>query len=1341
MKLPIPFTIHDLRFTFRKKSDGAVSPSTAGAHGVTCPAASNRQSSIVNRQSSKGVALVITLILLSVTLIMAIAFLSVAQRERNAVNTAADTTTARLAADTALAAAQAQIAANALSGGPGAYNYGLLVSTNYLTPGGIVPGTASIGTLSYYDPSGNLLTGDFLSQVVSNLYYLPRAPVFVNNPNNGQNDFRYYLDLNRNGQFDTNGQVAEFDSTGTPTGNTVFEVGDPEWVGILEHPDQPHGPNNKFIARYAFIAQPAGNTLDLNAIHNQTQSASTANQFTPTADGYFRNEGVGSWELNLAAFLTDLNTNLWDPLVNYYIYQQPSIANMGAAFEDAQSLLAWRYANYYPSLTFAPLNVQAVAVSGQIDAYTIGNLMTSTLLPVALVPAALNWAGSDNPNRFFSLVSDAYDLSKTTVGVSPANVASGNYFTGRLLTAGNSPATYDRYTFYRLLNEMGTDSAPDDNRMNLNYDNLDAIGNVIPGAETNAISWTPIRFFTFAADRLLKHYTTNWITANFPFYTNTFGVTTVHPFGVTNIPVYINGQFVYTPAVNRLLQLTANLYDATTNSPYPSVFRPMFSVVKTNGFQNIYIDGYREVSALPTFTVGTAPLDLPLDISGTGLATDAAVDDPNGNLYGVPWIVGAKKGLPSFNEAYSRNSLQVTRKLEVTRNNPYIPGADATNEMFIMSITNQMGFGFWNSYNNNYPRPVTVFLNDILLMTLTNGANTWVAYTNIGFNVTQAAWPGSAWTFSGQTAPEFQSPTNSAAFITATYDIPVLPESQYSFFQTKFIPSAFAQWEPNLPGPPVFPQFGLTTTNWLQAYIIDGSHIIDYVQLRGPVSTTNLNAELQDPNDGINALHYYQWSTNAFGFNNPNNTPTYGVVNQISVSRKGISTVAGKWSNPGGMPAGVPQIPAAEAAYFNGFFTPTWTFGGKTYVNTNGALWPVQAPFTPTRTIWQFTLWQANDPLVHYLASDLNTYTRDTVPGYSDDLITKKLPTITLNSLADHYQPWGRNTAMAYLNGVDSNPFNLADRDPLLWGSDFWDFPAGKYPTVGWLGRVHRGTPWQTVYLKATDTLQDVVSGYQGLPQFVGTNTWAQWTGDTQFAYNPQTGLYENFDAVNSAPVQDGDLFDLFSTSLNGNATRGTLSVNQPGLAAWSAVFSGLVALTNITANPASYNAPVYTNLIISPAGPAGNNSALGQIVNGPNGINATRAYFTNADGVGGAFEHVGDILRVPALAEQSPFLHTDTANQNYDLNDEVYEWLPQQTLGLLRAGSSPRYVAYCYGQTLRPAVGGEVLNGPAFGLYTNYQITAETAARVIFRLVPHVTPTGTNYQSVIESFTPLPPN
>ena len=38
------------------------------------------------------------------------------------------------------------------------------------------------------------------------------------------------------------------------------------------------------------------------------------------------------------------------------------------------------------------------------------------------------------------------------------------------------------------------------------------------------------------------------------------------PFGISHIPVLVNNQFVYTPAVQRVLQLAANIYDATTNN-------------------------------------------------------------------------------------------------------------------------------------------------------------------------------------------------------------------------------------------------------------------------------------------------------------------------------------------------------------------------------------------------------------------------------------------------------------------------------------------------------------------------------------------------------------------------------------------------------------------------------------------------------------------------------------------------------------------------------------------------------------------------------------------------------
>jgi hypothetical protein len=392
----------------------------------------------------------------------------------------------------------------------------------------------------------------------------------------------------------------------------------------------------------------------------------------------------------------------------------------------------------------------------------------------------------------------------------------------------------------------------------------------------------------------------------------------------------------------------------------------------------------------------------------------------------------------------------------------------------------------------------------------------------------------------------------------------------------------------------------------------------------------------------------------------------------------------------------------------------------------------MQTPYTPVVNVIQHTTWEVNDPLVHYLASDLAPHT-DTISKQSMD-----------DTPPTRYKPWGYGYS-------DDLGDSLAFKDPLVRQPDNWDFPAGKLPTAGWLGRVHRGTPWQTVYLKATNVLDMAIRTLSGSVVTTGDDIWANWTGDSQY-----------FDATNSAPVNDHLLFDLFTTAFNDNATRGQLSVNVApnSLAAWSAVFSGVVALSNNLPNSGGgdiynsaafpphfqngYPPPGYTNLTADPAGPAGMNSALGQIVAG---IDQTRAVFTNADGLVGAFEHQGDILATPQLTEQSPFLNwNDGAQQGNGISDEMYEWLPQQMMSLVRVGS-PRYVIYSYGQALKPAPNGTYLGSDHFGMVTNYQVMSEMATRAVVRLetVRTNAPDGSVIVSppraVIESFNILPPD
>ncbi len=122
-------------------------------------------------------------------------------------------------------------------------------------------------------------------------------------------------------------------------------------------------------------------------------------------------------------------------------------------------------------------------------------------------------------------------------------------FTNRLLSASNGVSAYDRGTLYRMLAQMGMDSAPESGKMNLNYDNLDPGSNGVLVAvggttsATNFVPWTPLNFFVNAADRLLKAYSAEWFAASPTNYLATYfsylpqNYVAVNGYGLTNNPV------------------------------------------------------------------------------------------------------------------------------------------------------------------------------------------------------------------------------------------------------------------------------------------------------------------------------------------------------------------------------------------------------------------------------------------------------------------------------------------------------------------------------------------------------------------------------------------------------------------------------------------------------------------------------------------------------------------------------------------------------------------------------------------------------------------------------------
>ena len=746
----------------------------------------------------------------------------------------------------------------------------------------------------------------------------------------------------------------------------------------------------------------------------------------------------------------------------------------------------------------------------------------------------------------------------------------------------------------------------------------------------------PTGFFTTLADKMLR---------------STFS------FGVTNIPVYTNGIFVYTPSVQRLLQLSANIYDATTNrsavfgKDFPSVFRPLFTATASG---DLFITGYTNIASVTN--ASDIALSTPFDA-----ATVAAAGGTNVpvNVYGVPWIIGVKKGFPSFNQFSMLSAVQVTRKLQVTK--PSLTatiGQFQTNQMYVFNISNLLGCSLWNAYTSAYSGNLSITFRDKLTIWLTSDDLGFTPYgfTNFPVNVTVAVtnWPGTLWL--ADPPLSILANNNNSLIIPFNTTNEFLPNAIYRYAGFNGLASSFwdvsdlnYQTSFNTTGnsvlglTPPLPNFGLLATNRLQVMILDCdtnnvTHVIDYVQFAGPDISLDLNANLADPNSSAFGTPAYFWSTNGY----QGGTTPWGVVNQINVSLGKSALPSGEtWNSPQNLPLGLPSTVSAEQDFFSGFFdtAPThpgvFTFNGKLYTNTFLAM---QVPYTPSRIITNFVSWQANDPLVHYLASDLE-YDHGSSAGHigTIDIVNFTLSLPFANLIT--FSPWGQNN---YPFHAATNYWNATwltwIKDPLVWNSDNWNFPAGLDWSLSAIGRVHRGTPWQTVYLKATDIL---ATGNTGL------STWAQWTGNSDFN-----------DAKLTAPINDWQLVGLLLPLLNTNDPTQLMSVNDPNPADWANALNGLTVLTN--------SGPDYDAYITTP--PLDAISMVGSSPQASFIASAIASVRTNQPSQ--RFQSLGGILQTVALNEQSPWLNCDAAQQQYGITDEAYEAIPAQLLPLLRPDS-----------------------------------------------------------------------
>ena len=726
---------------------------------------------------------------------------------------------------------------------------------------------------------------------------------------------------------------------------------------------------------------------------------------------------------------------------------------------------------------------------------------------------------------------------------------------------------------------------------------------VTPGAAQSLSGEDPLGFFTNVTARLLS----SELNLN-----------------LRQIEIYPTNQ--YTPAVQRLLQVTANIYDATSTNYYPTIFRPLFS---SDASGNLFIIGYTNVPSI------TDPSQLAQPIDASVLAATPNVSNLATNVYGVPWIIAAKKGFPNFNAFEMENVFQIFRKLQLSRpstNVTYLsnPGAYAFSQQLTVAITNMFGVECWNSYQADYTNnPVEIFVKDANTTTLINDEG--LSYP-ISFSFTNAAaisdWPGYG--------PNPRPNLFSFIWQPLVQGEVTLPMCIYTFNTNyPFVLQAPSYFVTNS----LMPHWGLLVTNRLQVVMLesnaaDGScHVIDYVQLIGPENSVDLTAAITNLYDTYyDRNNNYQKTVNT-GYNDmwdpivSSGTMPMGIASQIFVSAQLFPIILSPyWSQIS------PNDVTNEIAAFRAFLGYGTLYGlppsAAPYIAAGKAALNLQAPYTPTALVTRLTLWEANDPLVHYLASDLAGS-----PQYVHPQKTE-MP-LTFGVLNDRYMPWGGN---AEYPNTDPNPYNLALKDPLVWSSDDWNFPSGQPLSADWLGQVHRGTPWQTIYLKATDILTTT-----------GLGALENWTGDPDAA-----------DAAAMAPVQDRHLASLLAFMFNTNGFRSLVSVNNPDPNAWLGLLDGLTALTNPTSGQ-------FVPIIIS------SNSPQASIIAG--GIQTSRSGQPNQ-----FFRDAGDVLATPQLAEQSPFLRG--LNPTNQISDEAYEMIPSQLLSLVRADSIGS-VAPANGQTV----------------------------------------------------------
>lgn len=693
---------------------------------------------------------------------------------------------------------------------------------------------------------------------------------------------------------------------------------------------------------------------------------------------------------------------------------------------------------------------------------------------------------------------------------------------------------------------------------------------------------SPIHFFTNVAQRLL--------------------ITLSPELNLRDVEIHPVNR--YTPEVHRLLQVAANLYESLTNrttgqARLPTVFRPLF----TSSGSRVAISGYVEETGSRFVSNRWFDLNLREDrelLRGNYVRSNA-------NVFGQPIIIGAKKGFPNFNEFSLETVVQVARKLEIRK---LVGRSFQTNQAYLLSISNVIGVEAWNSYTQALSRPVEIHIRNQYAAALDHAVDGITSRLHDRKDVFEnsfmlTTWPGR------NTSDSFvlSLHTNISNLTNSVYHLQ--PPHLFTSYPTNAFESNFH-----------VPVWHLHVTNRLQFWIIDqeSGRIIDFVNLEGLGTDMNISQWMFTGGSSSSTELIREadlWRTNRITPDLPD-SPTLGIVNQMAASLGDPRVASDVWQSHAAL---LPSLQRkAEILKFMSFL-----------LNPSNTDFAAQAPFVPVRKLYQRLSWQANDPLVHHLMADVSDPVLSSPDNANSFVFVRPafsfLPTSNLRRMNERYRPWGGNP-MRIPSGGD---FDIRRQDSLVTSPDGWRFPEAATVDLATLGRIHRGTPWQTLYFKSH---LDPTTGQQMSP-----GEWANWAG-----------------AAETHPTNDWRIASALAVLFRAQPVTELVSVNATNVAS---VLHRWMALTNVVA---TNGLQVLTEIEI-----VLDSSQMAAMQNGIDRVKSWQA--------GDYFQDFGDILSVPELSTYSPYIARPVSFQrDRVLTDDAWERIPIQLLPKLR--NDPQVIA-----------------------------------------------------------------